>query len=126
MNLFLEDVSVRAEGSRFGGGSVGVHIFLKGGKEVATDVEFKANDPHCCINEPALFSLPPSAAQTLMDDLWAAGVRPTEGAGSAGAMAAVQKHLEDMRKIAFGEVAKAQEIPHSLRRDMEKIFRSDP
>lgn len=40
-----------------------------------------------------------SAAQVLMDDLWNAGVRPTEGAGSAGAMAAVVRHLNDMRSI---------------------------
>lgn len=41
------------------------------------------------------------AAQQLMDELWACGLRPTEGAGSAGAMAATKAHLEDMRKIAL-------------------------
>lgn len=40
-------------------------------------------------------------AQVLMDDLWAAGVRPTEGRGSAGVMEAVQSHLKDLRNIAF-------------------------
>ena len=40
-------------------------------------------------------------AQILMDDLWDAGVRPTEARGSAGAMKAVLDHLDDMRKIAF-------------------------
>ena len=40
-------------------------------------------------------------AQVLMDDLWAAGIRPSEGRGSAGAMEAVLNHLKDMRKIAF-------------------------
>jgi hypothetical protein len=33
-------------------------------------------------------------AQVLMDDLWRCGIRPTEGAGSAGAMNAVQEHLK--------------------------------
>ena len=47
------------------------------------------------------FSLSVEAAQILMDDLWQAGIRPTEGAGSAGAMAAVKYHLEDMRKLVF-------------------------
>lgn len=47
------------------------------------------------------FSLGPNQAQTLMDDLWAAGVRPTEGTGSAGSLKATEKHLADMRKIAF-------------------------
>jgi len=40
-------------------------------------------------------------AQALMDDLWASGFRPTEGAGSAGAMGAVQQHLKDLRRIVF-------------------------
>jgi len=40
-------------------------------------------------------------AQTLMDDLWNCGLRPTEGTGSAGAFAAQKSHLEDMRKLVF-------------------------
>jgi len=40
-----------------------------------------------------------TAAQQLIDDLWACGIRPSEGSGSAGQLAAVQKHLEDMRKL---------------------------
>lgn len=47
-----------------------------------------------------------SEAQELMDDLWQCGLRPSEGTGSAGAMAATQKHLEDMRKIAFKYIDK--------------------
>lgn len=47
-------------------------------------------------------------AQILMDDLWEAGVRPTEGSGSAGAMKAVQNHLEDMRKITFKKIGIVQ------------------
>jgi len=40
-----------------------------------------------------------TAAQQLIDDLWACGIRPSEGTGSAGQLAAVQKHLDDMRKL---------------------------
>ena len=40
-------------------------------------------------------------AQVLMDDLWDCGIRPTEGSGSAGSLAATERHLEDMRKITF-------------------------
>ena len=40
-------------------------------------------------------------AQQLTDELWQCGLRPTEGAGSAGAMAATQRHLEDMRTLVF-------------------------
>jgi hypothetical protein len=39
--------------------------------------------------------------QKLMDELWDCGLRPSEGSGSAGAMRAVEKHLADMKKIAY-------------------------
>lgn len=40
-------------------------------------------------------------AQLLMDELWHCGLRPSEGSGSAGSLAATQKHLEDMRRLVF-------------------------
>lgn len=46
-------------------------------------------------------------AQVLMDELWNCGVRPTEGAGSAGAMAAKEAHLQDMRTLVFNPPGKA-------------------
>jgi hypothetical protein len=52
------------------------------------------------------FVLHASAAQSLMDSLWDCGLRPSEGSGSAGAMAATQKHLEDMRTLVFNPPAK--------------------
>ncbi len=50
---------------------------------------------------PAMMTITPECAQNLMDSLWDLGFRPSEGTGSAGAMAATQKHLEDMRKLVF-------------------------
>ncbi len=44
-------------------------------------------------------------AQILMDELWSCGLRPTEGKGSAGAMAAVQEHLKDLRRLVFADKA---------------------
>ena len=49
--------------------------------------------------EPAL-TISETAAQKLMDELWNCGIRPSEGSGSAGMLAATQAHLKDMRKIA--------------------------
>jgi len=46
-------------------------------------------------------SLEPEAAQNLMDELWNAGLRPTEGTGSAGSLAATERHLADMRALVF-------------------------
>lgn len=60
---------------------------------LTTQEEGLAYDPFASLNE--------TQAQILMDDLWACGVRPTEGRGTAGQLQAVQYHLEDMRKIAF-------------------------
>ncbi len=51
------------------------------------------SDPMCNITD--------KQAQELMDSLWKCGIKPTAGVGSAGAMDAVQKHLEDMRKLVF-------------------------
>lgn len=41
------------------------------------------------------------AAQLLMDELWQCGIRPSEGTGSAGSLAATERHLADMKAIAF-------------------------
>lgn len=46
----------------------------------------------------------PNIMQTLMDDLWNCGIRPSEGTGSAGSLKATQYHLEDMRKLIFEEI----------------------
>jgi hypothetical protein len=40
-------------------------------------------------------------AQLLMDELWQAGLRPSEGTGSAGALAATERHLKDMQTIVM-------------------------
>lgn len=53
---------------------------------------------------PAAMSLSDTEAQALMDRLWTCGLRPSEGSGSAGALSAIQYHLEDMRKLVFMEV----------------------
>ena len=55
------------------------------------------------LNEPcALLTI--EAGQLLMDELWHAGIRPTQGMGSAGSLAATERHLADMRSIAFSSL----------------------
>ncbi len=53
------------------------------------------------LREPTAAVLDKIAAQQLMDDLWQCGIRPSEGSGSAGALAATERHLADMRKLVF-------------------------
>jgi hypothetical protein len=55
-----------------------------------------------------LITLDQTQAQRLMDELWGCGLRPSEGTGSAGAMAATEKHLEDMRTLVFRKRGKAE------------------
>ena len=69
-------------------------------------VEFeKLSDMYTEPKNPT-FSLSQDEAQILMDQLWDVGLRPSEGSGSAGAMAATQKHLEDMRRLVFEPMTK--------------------
>lgn len=58
-------------------------------------------------NMPETFHMPEGDAQKFMDELWRVGFRPTEGTGSAGSLAATEKHLNDMRAL----VAKAHDVP---------------
>lgn len=50
------------------------------------------------------FSLDRPEAQELMDMLWSCGLRPTQGKGSEGQLGAVERHLADMRAIAFNKL----------------------
>jgi hypothetical protein len=75
-----------------------------GSRMVATSVKFERIEPGL-IAPPAPLELSQDEAQRLMDELWHVGLRPSEGTGSAGAMAAVQAHLQDMRELVFGENA---------------------
>ena len=78
--------------------NTGVDFLIRCGNAVAEPIIMtKSND---IISQPT-FSLYIEQAQLLMDDLWMAGLRPTEGTGSAGSLAATQKHLEDMRTLVF-------------------------
>ena len=53
------------------------------------------------INQPTL-TISTEEAQFLMDELWRCGLRPSEGTGSAGSLAATERHLKDMQDIAMG------------------------
>ena len=68
---------------------------------VAAPILFQPIEPDQ-IAQPQL-ELNTSDAQSLMDQLWACGLRPTEGSGSAGALSAVQAHLADFRRLVFDD-----------------------
>ncbi len=71
-------------------------------QSVCTDMVFTKLTP---ANEgqrlaPAI-TLHADRAQLLMDNLWTAGFRPSEGSGSAGALAATERHLKDLQHLVF-------------------------
>lgn len=64
---------------------------------------------------PPTLSLRPDEAQHLMDELWRCGIRPTEGQGSAGALAATQDHLKDLQRVAFALLRDEQAVADTMR-----------
>ena len=83
----------------------GVELLFRQGTAFGVNVVMEEKEPNVIVDPTVRIS--DEEAQTLMDDLWRCGLRPTEGSGSAGAMRAVEKHVADLRKIAF----KALDIP---------------
>ena len=71
----------------------------EGKLSVARAVQMEATEPGACVGPTMRLQM--TEAQELMDSLWQCGLRPSEGTGSAGAMAATERHLADMQKIAF-------------------------
>ena len=66
--------------------------------------ELKQEDTY----QPApTMTLRPADAQLFMDELWNVGIRPSEGTGSAGSLAATERHLADMRALVFKQTPKA-------------------
>ena len=77
--------------------NAGIDILLLNNESAVTNLEWSMVDEGSMV-EPT-FSLGHTEAQLLMDDLWNAGIRPSEGSGSTGQLRATEHHLNDMRKI---------------------------
>lgn len=96
-----EKIYIRCSREPFIGDRVAILITKRDG-----DGMFRANTVWTPINTPGVSTEPTirfeaEEAQSLMDELWRAGLRPTEGRGSAGSLAATERHLEDMRALVF-------------------------
>lgn len=96
-----------AERAMYGWG-VNLHAIIKGENhtDVAQPVVMTRVDPAERMPDPMLH-LDNDQAQQLMDELWRCGLRPTEGTGSAGSLAATERHLADMRRLVFDPPGKA-------------------
>jgi hypothetical protein len=94
------DDHIRAQASPWGCGvEIGVWRRINGGPVEVAVVQWEAIADNA--ERKSLVTMRMQQAQVLMDDLWNAGIRPTEGAGSAGAMRAAQDHIADLRRVAF-------------------------
>lgn len=69
---------------------------------VAQSVQFKVlSEEEAHLESGHAMVLKRDDLQSLMDELWNVGIRPTEGTGSAGSLAATERHLADMRALVF-------------------------
>jgi hypothetical protein len=73
-------------------------------KTLGKPMEFVEHDIHSGEGTPPSIQLDYEQAQELLDTLWENGLRPTEERSSVGAVAAIEKHLDDMRTIAFKQL----------------------
>jgi hypothetical protein len=98
---FVEDLKVRAQSASWHSGIEFLAYTREPGastRRVLADLVFEDVGEGEAMKGSS-FILTNDNAQTLIDDLWQAGLRPTEGTGSAGALRAVERHLDDYRKL---------------------------
>jgi hypothetical protein len=100
MTLLNYDDHVRANSSSWSN-SVEIAVFgrLNNGDTKVAAVQWETIAESCELKP--LLVIRKDHAQVLMDDLWNAGIRPTEGSGSAGAMRMAERHIQDLRAVAF-------------------------
>jgi len=63
--------------------------------------------------------LRPEQAQELMDSLWQCGLRPVQGSGSAGSLAATEEHLKTVKEY-LDRMTRLVENPLYMVRNIEK------
>lgn len=72
----------------------------QGERFIGQPITMETRDVGLVIITPTII-LDNTNAQLLMDELWNCGLRPSEGSGSAGSLAATERHLADMQKLVF-------------------------
>ena len=71
-----------------------------GSFDVVDELIIQHLQPGQVVSRPSL-ELTNTEAQQFMDELWGCGLRPSEGTGSAGQLAATERHLKDMQRLVF-------------------------
>lgn len=91
---------VFAERCRYGS-SIAIHLAIESDSGISAAMPLVVEKVHEGQRSEPCMELHKETAQRLMDELWNCGLRPSEGSGSAGAMAATERHLADMKALAF-------------------------
>lgn len=88
-------------------------LIMRGRESVAAPIEFVPHERGTWA--PEHLQLEQHEAQALIDTLWSAGLRPTQGRQSEGVTAAQDRHLQDMRAIAFAKLKVEPPTPEGKR-----------
>lgn len=104
----MRDSKIFAERVQFGR-YINIHMAVHDGdgkSSVARPVVFDVIEDLAATFSPML-QLDPRDAQKLADQLWVAGIRPTQSLPSEGQVGATDRHLQDMRALVAA-LAKVQ------------------
>lgn len=106
----MNTLHFRARRGEYFGPAIELMVWGKCGERIAVadpvTLRVLTEEQEVTVNSPTL-QMDRDSGQRLMDELWNIGIRPTEGSGSAGQMAAVQEHLKDLRALVFRDEATA-------------------
>jgi hypothetical protein len=80
----------------------GIELLVRDGDSFGVSIVMEHREPGYIVDPTMKISR--DAAQILMDDLWGAGIRPSDGSGNTGQLRATENHLKDMRKIVFKQL----------------------
>jgi len=95
------DIQFKAARERILGDRIQIWFYQRHPSSVSVAEPMIMKDTPIEIEPAPAAIITPTTAQQMMDELWNIGVRPSEGSGSAGQLASVKYHLEDMRKLVF-------------------------
>lgn len=68
---------------------------------IAKPIELERHDPSMVYAQEPTIMLSEEEAQVLIDNLWNAGLRPTDAKDKSEVVNAMKEHIGDLRKIAL-------------------------
>lgn len=100
--MIMQNYHAHAE-PRFYARSISLHFYERrqnGEISLLSGLQFTTVKEAEAIQPQEEITLPLETAQELIDSLWQCGLRPSEGAGSAGSLKATENHLKDIQEFS--------------------------